>query len=255
MKCDDATRLLDAYVDRELADADQLPVAGHVASCPLCAERLRRIERVRAEVRALGRFAAPEGLERRVRQSLAAAPGVNARWRVPAAFALGMACGALALFLALGPNLWPGSAPGVADYVSAHVRAQIAEKDTSIASSDPHTIRPWFAGRIGLAPKVADLSDEGFPLLGARIDHVGSHDAVAVIYGRRKHRINLFVQADDSAPLPLGQRHGYAVLSWRDVDLRFVAVSDLSPAELEEFALLVRARAGIGAFSILRPTP
>jgi anti-sigma factor RsiW len=253
MRCEDAGRLLDAHADRELDATESRQVAAHVASCVLCAERLGRIERVQAQTRAVGRFAAPPGLERRIRNALAAESVPTDRWRVPAAFALGAACGALALFLMLGPPMWRQPAPSVADYVSAHVRAQIAQKDTAIASGDPHTIRPWLGGRIGLAPRVADLSDEGFPLLGARIDHVGGREAAALVYGRRKHRINLFVQAEDDAPLPQGQRHGYAVVAWRDVDLRFIAVSDVSAAELAEFADLVRARAGMGAFAPKTP--
>jgi anti-sigma factor RsiW len=249
MRCEEAAPLLDAHADGELDQAEDRLVAEHALSCPRCAGSLDRIRRARAAVRALGRFAAPAGLERRVRAAAAAASAAAGSWRVPAAFALGLACGALALFLALGPPAWRQFSPGMADYVSAHVRAQLADKNAGIASGDPHTIRPWLGGRIGLAPRVADLSDEGFPLLGARVDHVGGRDAAALVYGRRKHVINLFVQADDAAPLPQGQRHGYTVLSWRDLDLRFVAVSDLAPAELDDFARLVRARAGMGAFA------
>lgn len=246
MLCDDATRLLDAHVDGELARAEGQAVAGHVASCPHCAERLRRIDRVRAAVRGAGRFAAPAGLECRIRAAIAAKGASGLRWHVPAAFGLGLAAGALALLLVLELPARSPSAPGLAEFVSAHVRAQVAERDTAIASGDPHTVRPWLGGRIGLAPRVVDLSDEGFPLLGARIDHVGGREAVALVYGRRKHRINLFVQADTGKALPEGQQHGFAVRSWRDLDLAFVAVSDIAGTELDDFVRLVRARSTAG---------
>lgn len=247
MNCADAKPLIGALVDDELAATDRARLHQHAAACPHCTEELARMQSLRPRLRALGRFAAPDHLTQRIRQGLAGAEAVPSRRRAAAAFGLGALSGAAfagALALAL---LWmtptvPSSS--AADYVSAYARGQRAELEQGILSGDPHTIRPWIAGRSDLAPRVADLSDEGFPLLGARIEHVGGHPAVAVVYGRRKHKISLFVQAAGEASTRniAGTRHGFTVLSWRDQDLLFVAVSEIAEAELRDFARLFRQR-------------
>ncbi len=248
MNCSEAHDLLDALADAELDERRGPEVASHAASCPRCTQRLAQIRRAGGEMRAIGRFAAPAHLERQVRGAIAIAPEATPRRRMLAVFGAGAVGGAALATAATLAFLWLGAAapsPGaLADYVSAHVRVQQAQLDPGILSGDPHTIRPWISGRSDLSPRVADLSDAGFPLLGARIDHVRGQAAVAVVYGRRKHRINLFVQAAETgqAQPVAGERHGYTVLSWRAGDLFFVAVSDVGETELQEFARLFRQR-------------
>lgn len=247
MNCTDAKPMIGAFVDDELAGADGARLRQHSATCSHCAEELVRLQALRLRVRAVRRFAAPEHLDRRVRQAIAGETPAPPRRRVATAFGFGVASGgalAGALALALVWAMPVAPAGSTADYVSAYARGQRAALEQGILSGDPHTIRPWIAGRSDLAPRVADLSDEGFPLLGARLDHVAGHPAVAVVYGRRKHKINLFVQAAAGATAPriAGTRHGFTVVSWQDQDLLFVAVSEIAEQELREFMQLFRQR-------------
>src|SRR5581483_4818673 len=111
-----------------------------------------------------------------------------------------------------------------------------------VASSNHHTVKPWFAGRVAISPPVADFAEEGFALAGGRTDTIARTRAAVVVYRHGKHLIDLFVWADDGAALPReGVRHGYHSLFWKKGDLDFAAVSDADPAELKKFAALVRA--------------
>src|SRR5262249_27387419 len=131
----------------------------------------------------------------------------------------------------------------VRDVVSAHVRGLALEQFGSVRSGDPHSVRPWFTGKIGFAPRVTDLAEDGFPLLTGRVDHVAGHPAAALVYGRRQHRITLFV-APGNAPRTLAtdSLNGYNVESWQADGFRYDAVSDLNRGELASFAALLRAR-------------
>jgi anti-sigma factor RsiW len=249
MKCEHVAPLIDAHADGELDEARAAAVDRHLAGCAACTRRLAAIAELRDGLRAIGRYGAPPELDRRVRrviQAASARPGRAIAWR---SFGLGLGAGIAAMaalvagFVVLGPTP-PARSGGAVDFVSAHLRSLMKPESTEIASNDPHTIRPWLAGRTDLSPQVADLADAGYPLLGARIDYVDGRPAVALVYGRRKHRINLFAQAADGASdVPAAAaRRGHAVVSWRAGDFRYVAVSDLSPDELDAFARLLRAR-------------
>jgi anti-sigma factor RsiW len=134
-------------------------------------------------------------------------------------------------------------APPVRDLVSAHVRGLTLEEFGAVRSGDPHAVRPWFSGKLGFAPRVADLTADRFPLLGGRVDHVAGHPAAALVYGRRQHRITLFVAPRESGIAAASDRlHGYNVESWQADGFRFDAVSDLNRHELAAFAVLLRTR-------------
>jgi anti-sigma factor RsiW len=114
-----------------------------------------------------------------------------------------------------------------------------------VASNDSHNVRPWFMGKLDFSPAVAELNKEEFPLLGARIDYLANRYVAALVYGRRKHRINLFVAPADgvaSTAITSTARNGYNMLEWQTDGLSYRAVSDIDAAELLQFAELVRAR-------------
>ncbi len=116
-----------------------------------------------------------------------------------------------------------------------------------IVSSDSHNLRPWFMGKIDFSPAVVELDKEGFPLLGARVDYLAKRYAAALVYGRRKHRINLFVSpadASSTAAMTATARNGYNVVEWQTDGLSYRAVSDLDRAELAQFSELVQMRRG-----------
>jgi anti-sigma factor RsiW len=163
-------------------------------------------------------------------------------WRQAfAGFAIGIACAWVALPLA--PRLGGGE-PADSDFVASHVRAMGAGPLTEVISTDRHTVKPWFQGRIDFAPPVFDLAADGFPLVGGRIDHVRSHAAATLVYASRQHVIDVFVRPDNaSRPLERVVDRGFNVLHWADGSMQYWAVSDLDRTELERFARLWQARA------------
>src|SRR5262249_1110764 len=156
MNCTEAHDLLHALADDELRPDDHTQVARHAADCPHCTQALAALRQVKNQVRAVGRFAAPETLERQIRAAIAIAPKEPERRRRVAPFGMGAASGgalAAACFAAalwLGPAVTPSSE--LADYVSAYVRVQRSQFEQGILSGDPHTVRPWISGRSDLSP-------------------------------------------------------------------------------------------------------
>jgi anti-sigma factor RsiW len=124
--------------------------------------------------------------------------------------------------------------------VSSHVRAMMTGHTTDVLSTDRHTVKPWFNGRIDFSPPVADLAQQGFPLVGGRVDYLGGRTVAALVYQRRKHVIDLFiwpVKTDDASGNASSK--GYNVIRWSNGGLFFVAVSDLNKTELEQFKNLL----------------
>ena len=114
-----------------------------------------------------------------------------------------------------------------------------------VASNDSHNVRPWFMGKLNFSPTVAELNKEEFPLLGARVDYLANRYVAALVYGRRKHRINLFVapvEGIGSAAITSATRNGYNILEWQANGFSYRAVSDIDAAELAQFGELVRAQ-------------
>ena len=127
--------------------------------------------------------------------------------------------------------------------VANHVRSLLAAQLVDVVSSDQHTVKPWFDGKIDFAPEVRDLSANGFPLVGGRLDYLDGKTVVALVYQRNKHPINLFITpepASRSTSASVITRRGYNVFSWADNGMKYWAVSDLNQAELREFTELVQ---------------
>ncbi len=255
--CDEMRLLLQADVDGELAPAEAARVAAHTAQCAACAETQARLlalsQRLRSEV---PYHPASDALRAAVRAHIAAATpnstdrsAASTPWwrRLPrlrvgqgVAFGGGFAlaaCLALALALPRGGTL--------ADTVVAdHIRALQPGHLEDVASTDQHTVKPWFDGRIDFAPPVKDLKADGFPLVGGRLDYLANHPVAALVYGRRKHVIDLFVWPD-SSPLTRGtaegSRNGYNFVRWQQDGMVFWAVSDVNAKELADFARRWRA--------------
>jgi anti-sigma factor (TIGR02949 family) len=244
MDCTSARTVLTLYLDQELGGDESGAFERHVESCALCRQALASERALKSSIRALPRAAAPAGLRSRVRAAIPAssAPAVSARWR----FAAPALAAGLALFLiggALGWTLAPsGDDFGSRDALSAHMRALVSGRMTDVASSDRHTVKPWFNGRVELAPMVEDLAAQGFPLEGGRVDFVDGRRAAALVYRRRQHVISLFVWPGPDTRSGPTSVQGYNLVQWSANGLRFSAISDLNRAELETFAKLVRER-------------
>jgi len=262
MNCSETKRLIDAYLDNELDLRGALEIEEHVARCPGCGEEERALRELQASARAnLIRYAPSPEFEARLRDALHAeglprpvgsvepspAPPRAARhlrrawkWAALAPFAA-----AAALLVVAGPRFWtPPSEASVADAViAAHVRSLLANHLTDVASSDQHTVKPWFQGKLDYSVSVTDWAAEGYPLAGGRLDYVEDTPAAALVYRRAQHVVNLFVWPSKRAgdePLRRLSRRGYSAYCWAKDGMHYWAVSDLNEAELQKFVELVR---------------
>lgn len=172
-----------------------------------------------------------------------AAPPVARRWHWPAwgLAAAGFACGVLATAITL--HLLPpadGTRALEQELASSHVRALMVAHLTDVASSDQHTVKPWFQGKLDYSPPVKDLAGDGYPLIGGRLDYVAARPVAALVYRRHGHLINLFVwPADGQAAPALHSHQGYQLAHWRKAGMQFWAVSDLNGEELLALARLI----------------
>lgn len=164
------------------------------------------------------------------------------RWpAVPVSFAMGMLCMALLLPMMQRLDL---NEPVDADLVADHVRALQVGPITEVVSTDRHTVKPWFQGRLDYAPPVFDLAAEGFPLMGGRIEHVRGKVVATLAYARNRHVVDVFVwpSAAQSAPAR-SVRNGFNVMHWSDGSMQYWIVSDLERSEIESFTRLWQERA------------
>jgi anti-sigma factor RsiW len=235
--------LIHAYLDGELDAVDALEMERRIASDPALAAECERIEALRTAMREkLARAVPPAALRARI----AAAVGTR-RGAAPPSWRTLAASVAVTAFLA-GGTTWLAldryrADPTAGSVVAAHVRGLMAPSATDVTSSDTHTIKPWFSGRIPQAPRVIDLAGAGFPLAGARVDVIGRNPSPTLIYMRRKHVISVTAIAAagsaDAAP-SVSSADGYNIVRWSAGGVAYWAVSDLNPRELQEFVGLFR---------------
>jgi anti-sigma factor RsiW len=257
MICSDTPDLVQSYADGELAPERASALEAHLRECAECT---RLVETQRAWQRTMRagmtRFAAPDRLRASLAVALAEADSAAAAarprlgWR-PLAMAASLA---LAVVTSSGLTAYftlPGAQDRMVDsVVSGHVRSLMAGHLTDVPSSDQHTVKPWFHGRIDLAPPVDDLAPQGYQLVGGRLDYIDRQPAAALVYQHRQHPINLFVVAAPASSVGDGKaggiaslaERGYNVLHWTGGGMAFWAVSDLDLGELKEFARLYQAR-------------
>ena len=233
--CDDMHLLIQAELDGELDAAAAAALSAHLAGCPACTGLRDDLASLSTRLRAeLPRHAAPVALRRSI---VRRAPRARSRlWSHGAAFAAGLAA-AVVLFVAV-PR--PDDGSHVNEIVSAHIRALQPGHLTDVASTDQHTVKPWFDGRIDYAPPVKDLAAQGFPLIGGRLDYVDGRPVAVMVYRRNRHLIDLFAWPGDGPPEDRTAQ-GYHVTGWSGAGMRLRAVSDVAPADLAEFARLWRA--------------
>lgn len=234
-------------MDGELDAADSARLASHLAGCEACRALRDRLATLSTRLREVPRYEVPAELRRTV---AALVPRKRFLWKQQGwthagAFGAGLAVAAsLAAFLL--PRTGPApEAPWGPALIDAHVRALQPGHLIDVPSSDQHTVKPWFNGRIGLSPEVPDLASQGFPLLGGRMDYIGSRPAAVLVYGRRQHVIDVFVQSGttESAVQAFG---GFNVAQWTSGGLSYRAVSDLNKNDLADFAILMKEHGASG---------
>jgi anti-sigma factor RsiW len=236
--CPDKEMLLHGLLDGELDAANAATFESHLKTCAGCAEEYRALQGLRGRVTAPGvAYRAPDALRQRI-EAMAATPSPQPRrLRAAAPWALSGGFAALAATFAVMLSL-PNTAMLEDELVASHVRSTMEQHLVDVETSDRHTVKPWFNGRVDFAPPVVDLKDEGFPLVGGRMDYVDSKAVAAIVYRRNKHVVNLFVWKERPGLLPQrapAAHAGYSVVHWTQDGLQFWAVSDVEARDLEAF--------------------
>jgi len=268
MNCEEAAKLMDGYLDRELDPITSQTIEQHLRECPKCDQAYKiHGSLIHAIGNATPYYKAPAELRERIQSSLRdeiaelptrdvardTQPLFPRRQPRPRAILWETSWNWLALAaaiifaaiiaLTLVPR-WqrPGADQFLAtQLIASHVRSLMASHLTDVASSDQHTVKPWLDAKLDFAPPVVDLSSEGFPLVGGRLDYLDNRPVAALIYQRRKHFINLFVWpagAGTERAMKTISRQGYQLLHWIDSEFNYWAISDISEKELQEFKQL-----------------
>jgi len=265
MNCEEATKLMDGYLDGELDPITSQTIEQHLRECPNCDQAYKTHgSLIHAIGNATPYYRAPAELRERIQSSLReeiaerpmrdvgrdAQPlfprkqpelrtilsGASWNWLALAATIL--------LAAVIGWNLLPRlQRPGADQFlatqlIASHVRSLMANHLTDVASSDQHTVKPWLDAKLDFAPPVVDLTGEGFPLVGGRLDYLDNRTVAALVYQRRKHFINLFVwpgEAGATRPTMAMSHQGYQLLHWVNSDFNYWAVSDVNANDLQTF--------------------
>ena len=261
MACKDNTPLLHGYSDGELDLVRSLEIEEHLKTCASCAQELREQQTLRKNIRSASLYhRAPEALRARIiasasnaparagEQSRAAASGLRIVKRRPVLEWLAVAA-AILIALALGIRIIPGALNVRQDnlvaeeLVASHIRSLQPGHLMDVVSTDQHTVKPWFDGKLDFAPPVRDLAEQGYPLIGGRLDYVGGRDVAALVYQVRKHYINVFVWPDDGKrggdrPDSVSKQ-GYNVACLSSGGMRLCGVTDANAEDLRQFMLLL----------------
>jgi mycothiol system anti-sigma-R factor len=265
MNCQEITDLMDGYLDGELDALTSQKIEQHLRDCGKCQQAYEvHTAMAHAISQAAPYYKAPIELRERVQYSLreaigatpsrGAAGGGSLPVRRPEAVRRGVffdmpwnwlaLAAAIALAAIVASSFLPKlRQPGADQFLATqlianHVRSLMANHLTDVASSDQHTVKPWLDVKLDFAAPVVDLSGEGFPLIGGRLDYLDNHSVAALVYQRRKHFINLFIWPTtpaDSKEQKMVERQGYHLVHWADGDFTYWAVSDVSVGDLQNF--------------------
>jgi anti-sigma factor RsiW len=253
VNCHETQRWLTGYLDGELDLVNAVTIEEHLKTCARCSQAHTSQQALQAAIRGSRLYApAPVALRKRIETSLrqadtsARAPW-TLRWRWYSV-ALALACVAI-LAWGLG-RAWvvPAADDRLAvEVLNSHVRSLMTDHLTDVVSSDRHTVKPWFAGKLDFSPTVEDLASQGYPLTGGRLDYLDGRPVAALVYQRQRHTINLFTwpapQASDT-PAAIEVRQGYNPIHWTQAGMTYWAVSDLNVDELQAFVQLVQHQSG-----------
>ncbi len=236
--CPDKEMLLHGLLDGELDAANAQAAEAHLKTCPACAEAFSALQALRTRVAAPEiAYRAPDALRARLEAMAAPEPVRPRRVRAAAPWALSGGFAALAATFAV-MLVQPTTLALQDELVASHVRSTLALHLVDVETSDRHTVKPWFNGKIDFAPPVVDLAQEGFPLVGGRLDYLDHRTVAALVYRRNKHVVNLFIWPAKAGLLParsVAPPAGYNIVHWTEGALQFWAVSDTEARDLEAF--------------------
>ncbi len=248
MDCKESQEFFHAYVDGELELAKHLEMERHLQECQACTQVRTNQQTLRSALKTSSLyFQAPANLRERIQTSVRRASKPAPRFRARQWGWLSVAAALACIALTSWSLTWLLSGRSddgllVKDLLASRARAQLlASHRVDVASSNQHTVKPWFEGKLDFAPVVKDLTDQGFPLLGGRLDYVDNRSVAVLVYQRHQHHIDLFMwPASKDAPTRRMTRQGYNLYHWTQSGLTFWAISDLNDQEMQEFLRLVR---------------
>lgn len=245
MNCQDTQNLMNGYTDGELDLIKNVEIEQHLQACQACVRDHRNHQSLRSAINDDSLyFKAPVNLRKRVMLAVREANGDEPRSRFFSWRWLSVAASAALVAIIIWSFVSMQSNPTTEnllaqEVVSSHVRSLMANHLTDVPSSDQHTVKPWFDGKLDFAPPVADLTAQGFPLVGGRLDYISNRPVAALVYQRRQHFINLFIwlsTKDAESGNKIMTRQGYNLSRWNKSGMTYWAVSDLNLSELQEFA-------------------
>jgi anti-sigma factor RsiW len=243
MNCPQAQPLIEAYADGELEAAAVLELQRHFQGCATCAGEWRRLQALKKSLKQDAfYFPAPDAFRRAVKAGLRAqvrTPSWWSQWNWLTTASTGLAVAGLTLLLTLTATRPSARQQLEQEVVSSHIRSLMASHALDVVSTDQHTVKPWFNGKLDFSPPVRDLAAQGYPLTGGRLDYLQGRSVAALVFQRHRHVINLFIWPTpdaDASPAPLPARQGYHLIRWSQGGMDFWAVSDVNEPELLEFA-------------------
>lgn len=260
MNCQDVLPLLHPYCDGELDLVRHLQIEQHLAECASCAEQERHLRSLRTALASPSLYhRAPDSLRERLQATAVTTPApVDVR---RGRSALRRATMVASVLLLMGTSatisgLFFGAGPSaderlVASVVADHIRSIQVDHLTDVVSSDRHTVKPWFQGKLDFAPNVPDLSEHGYTLSGGRLDYLIDRPVPALVYYRRLHAINVFIRPaanEEDKPMRRLTQQGFHLRQWQQLGMVYWVISDLNDEELDEFVRLLRVEGG-GAIS------
>ncbi len=249
MNCDETRNLMHGHLDKEIDLVRSVEIEKHLEGCAACKALYSQGAAMQSTIRERASYyVAPKYLEARIRAALPK-PGKKAIvFRQPSLSWLSFSASlAFAVVITWGVALHFNAASEderfTEEIISDHVRSLMANHLADVASSDQHTVKPWFSGKLDFSPVVIDLTSQGYPLVGGRLDYLNNRPVAALVYGHRKHFINLFIWPEELYEKSLVRtktKQGYNLIRWKNSGMVFWAVSDLQENELMQFANLLQ---------------
>jgi anti-sigma factor RsiW len=251
MNCEDMQDFIHAYMDGELDLVRNLEIEKHIRDCQSCLREYKNYKALKSAMSSGSLyFKPPQDLKRRIQSAVRKEEGKAeimprmAPWHwLSLGASLALVTVVIWTFVPVLTSHF-GDDPLTQEIISGHVRSLMADHLTDVPSSDQHTVKPWFNGKLDFSPPVKDLANNGFPLIGGRLDYIGNKPVAVLVYKRRKHFINLFIWPStrgSNVGEKMVMRQGYNLIHWTKSGMTYWAVSDLNNSELQEFVQAVQS--------------